>query len=120
MQVFQKLPHLRRRFGKGKNMQKIKKGDNVQILSGKDRGKTGTVERVLSKEGKVLVPGVNIYKRHLKSRQGIEGGIVDLVKPMDISNVAVICTKCKKPTRIGFKVEGEEKKRICKKCQAIL
>lgn len=97
-------------------MAKIKKGDKVQVLLGKDRGKVGDVERVLGKKGKVIVAGVNIYKRHVKKFQGVEGGIIDIVKPVDISNVALICPKCKKPTRVGFK-EGEGKIRICKKCK---
>lgn len=95
---------------------KIKKGDNVQVLLGKDRGKTGAVERVSPKKGTVLVTGVNLVKRHVKGRQGIEGGVIDVVKPVNISNVALICPSCKKPTRIGFLIDKGEKKRMCKKC----
>lgn len=97
-------------------MLKVKKGDNVQILLGKDNGKTGNIEQVFSKAGKVLVQGVNQYKRHVRSMQGIEGGVITLSKPVDISNVALVCPSCKKPTRVGFKVEGGEKLRVCKKC----
>ncbi|MBI2022520.1 50S ribosomal protein L24 [Candidatus Daviesbacteria bacterium] len=101
-------------------MQKILKGDNVMVQLGKDRGKTGTIERVLAKEGKVFVGGANLVKRHVKRQGQIEGGIIDIIKPMNISNVALICPKCKKPTRIGFVVEGQTKKRICKKCKAVI
>lgn len=97
-------------------MNKIKKGDNVKILLGKDSGRTGTVDRVLIKAGKVVVGGANVYKRAVRRMNNQEGGIIDLVKPMDISNVALVCPNCKKPTRVGFKVEGSEKIRVCRKC----
>lgn len=98
-------------------MQKIKKGDNVKILLGKDRGRDGKVERVLGKEGKVLVTGVNVYKRHVgKKIAGGEGQILSLIKPIDISNVALVCSECKKITRVGFKKNGDIKVRICRKC----
>jgi large subunit ribosomal protein L24 len=96
---------------------RIKKDDNVQILLGKDRGKTGKVLRVWSKEEKVLVEGLNMYKRHVKKTQGHEGGIIDISKPLNISNVAIICSECKKPTRIGYEIKGDLKVRICKKCK---
>jgi large subunit ribosomal protein L24 len=97
-------------------MQKIKKGDNVKILLGKDSGKTGAVERVLPKVGKVSVGGVNVYKRHIKGREGIQGGVIDLAKPVNISNVMLVCPECKKPTRVGFKITDNGKVRVCKKC----
>lgn len=96
---------------------KIKKGDKVKILLGKDRGKEGAIAFVLAKGGRVFVEGVNLYKRHVKKRQGIEGGIIDIPKSLDISNVGLICPNCKKITRIGFKVGKGEKLRICKKCK---
>lgn len=95
---------------------KIKKGDKVKILLGKDRGKEGSVEYVMAKEKKVFVGGVNLYKRHVKKQGQIEGGIIDIPKPLDISNVALICPNCRKVTRIGFKKMGNEKIRICRKC----
>lgn len=95
---------------------KIKKGDKVKVLLGKDRGKEGTVEYVMAKEGKVFVGGVNLYKRHVKKQGQIEGGIIDIPKPLDISNVALICPNCRKVTRIGFKKMVNEKIRICRKC----
>lgn len=95
---------------------KIKKGDKVKVLLGKDRGKEEVVQYVLVKKGKVFVEGVNIYKRHIKKQGDREGGIIDLPKPMDISNVALICPNCKKLTRVGFKSSGDIKMRICRKC----
>jgi large subunit ribosomal protein L24 len=98
-------------------MQKIVKGDNVKILLGKDEGKTGNVGRVLAKEGKVFVEGINITKRHVRRQGQVEGGIIDLIKPVNISNVALICPNCKKPTRVGFLITDKGKKRICRKCK---
>lgn len=96
---------------------KIKKGDKVKILLGKDRGKEGKVEFVLGKDRKVFVGGANLYKRHVRKMKDIEGGIIDIPKPLDISNVSLICPNCNKVTRVGFKRVGNEKFRICKKCQ---
>lgn len=96
---------------------KLKKGDKVKIMLGKDRGKEGTVEYVKGKERKVFVSGANLYKRHVRKMQGMEGGIIDLPKPMDLSNLALICPNCKKVTRVGFKMVGDDKLRICRKCQ---
>ena len=88
---------------------KVKKGDKVKILLGKDRGKEGTVEYVLGKEKKVFVGKTNIYKRHVRKMQNMAGGIIDIPKPMDISNVGLICPNCKKVTRVS-------KLRVCRKC----
>lgn len=96
---------------------KIKKGDKVKIMLGKDSGKEGTVEFVMAKEKKVFVGGANLYKRHVRKMQGIEGGIIDLPKPMNISNVSLICPNCKKVTRVGFDITGKTKVRICRKCK---
>lgn len=98
-------------------MQKIRKGDNVKVLIGKDSGRTGSVERVLGKINKVVVGGINIYKRSVKKMGDTQGRVIDLVKPVDISNIALVCPNCKKPTRVGFKVEKDTKVRICKKCK---
>lgn len=103
---------------------KIKKDDEVKILLGKDRNKSGKVLRVYTKEDKVLVEGINMYKRHVRKMGEHEGGIVEISKPVNISNVVLVCPNCKKPTRVGFKIEGETKQsfsankiRICKKCK---
>ena len=96
---------------------KIKKGDKVQIILGKDRGKSGTVEYVMGKDKKVFVGGANLYKRHVKKQGTIEGGIINLPKPLNVSNVSLICPNCKKLTRVGYDITGKEKIRICKKCK---
>ena len=96
---------------------KIKKGDRVQVLQGKDRGKTGEVTRVLPTQRKVIVDGVNVAKKHLKpTRATMQGGIIDKEMPIHVSNVALVCPKCG-PTRIGYKFEGTNKVRICRKCE---
>jgi len=97
---------------------KIKKNDTVLIISGKDRGKKGKVLKAFPKENKVLVEGVNIVKKHQRPRrQGEKGQIIQLPKPIDVSNVKLICSKCGKATRVGYKIVGDRKFRICKKCQ---
>lgn len=98
-------------------MNKIKKGDEVKLTLGKDRGKTGKVERVLPKEGKVMVVGLNTVKRHIRKQAGVEGGIIEITKPMNISNVVLVCPSCKKQTRAGFEIKGDVKIRICRKCK---
>lgn len=100
-------------------MQKIKKGDLVKILIGKDSSKEGVVDLVMSKEGKVKVAGINIVKRAFSGRKmGIkEGGIIDVVKPINLSNVALVCPNCKRVTRVGFLDQGKGKVRVCKKCK---
>ncbi len=97
-------------------MQKIHKGDNVQIMLGKDQGRTGAVERVLAKKDRLVIAGINTFKRHIKGKQGIEGGIIDITKPVNFSNVQLVCPNCKKPTRVGFKIDKDIKIRICRKC----
>jgi large subunit ribosomal protein L24 len=97
---------------------KFKKGDEIKIKTGKDAGKSGKIEKVFTKERKVLVGGVNQYKRHVKSRiPGQKSQIITITKPLPVGNVALICAKCKKPTRIGYKLLKDEKVRICKKCK---
>lgn len=96
---------------------KLHKGDSVKVIRGKDSGKVANVEKVFSKENKVLVEGVNQYKRHVKARmQGEKSEIITLTKPLPISNVTLMCPKCKQPARVGFKVLKEGKVRVCKKC----
>lgn len=98
---------------------KIRKGDTVKIILGKDNGKSAKVLKVLPKKMKILVEGVNVYKRRINAkRQGVnsEGGILDITKPVNISNVMLICPSCKKATKVGFKSVKKDKIRICKKC----
>jgi large subunit ribosomal protein L24 len=99
-------------------MLKLKKGDTVKITSGKDKGKTGKIETVFAKKDKVLVPGVNIYKKHIKPQFTVDGkgGIYEFPRAMDVAKVTLICPNCEKATRVGFKVEGNKKIRVCKKC----
>jgi len=100
---------------------KIKKNDQVKILAGKDRGKTGKVLRVLTEEGKVIVEGVNIVKKHVKPRkEGEKGQRIELPGKANISNVMLVCPKCGKPTRVGYKIADKNKFRICKQCKAEL
>lgn len=95
---------------------KLKKGDEVKVIRGKDKGKTGKIEKVISKT-KVLVEDVNQYKRHLKRRsEKQQSQIITITKPLPIYNVSLICPTCKLPTRVGFRIEGKEKIRICKRC----
>lgn len=97
---------------------KLVKNDQVKIVAGKDKGKSGKVEKVFSKEGKVLVEGVNQYKRHVKARmQGQESQIMTITKPLPVANVQLVCPKCKKLTRVGYKMEKDKKVRICRKCE---
>ncbi len=97
----------------------VKKGDKVQVLSGKDKGATGEVLRALPAEGKVIVEGVAMVKKHQKPTQmGQQGGILEREAAIDVSNVMLICPKCGKPTRVGHTGTGTDKKRVCKKCGA--
>ena len=96
---------------------KIRKGDNVQVLSGNDKGKTGEVLEVIPKTQKIVVKGVNIRKKHVKPRkQGEEGGIIAIECAIHSSKVNVVCPKCGKATRIGYEMEKDGKVRVCKKC----
>lgn len=96
---------------------KLKKGDLVKVIRGKDKGRIGTIEKVIGK-AKVLIPNVNQYKRHFKKRlQSQKSEIITITKPLSLYNVHLICPLCKKTTRVGFEVVGDEKSRICKKCK---
>lgn len=100
---------------------KIKKGDTVKILSGKDRGKTAKVLHVYGKEGKILVEGMNLRKKHVRPKeQGKRGQIVEIPAALPASTVMIVCTSCGKPTRIGSMVTSGKKVRICMKCRAAL
>jgi len=96
---------------------KVKKNDTVLIISGKYRGRKGKILRAFPKKDKVLIDGVNLRKKHQKPKKtGDKGEIIEVAAPIHISNVKIICPKCKKATRIGYRIEGGEKYRICKKC----
>lgn len=96
---------------------KIKKGDKVIVLAGKDKGKTGEVTRAFPKVDKVVVSGINIAKKHTRNKFNTDkkGEIVDKTMPMSVSNVALIDSKTNKPTRVGYKVDGDKKIRVTKK-----
>jgi large subunit ribosomal protein L24 len=98
-------------------MAKIKKGDKVIVLTGRDRNKTGLVERVFPKTAEVLVDGLNAIKKHVKvSQKNPAGGVVEINKPMPLSKVALVCPSCGKSTRVGYSILKDGKERICKKC----
>ena len=97
----------------------IKRDDKVVVLSGKDKGKQGKVIKADPKAMKVIVEGVNVATKHQKPRkQGEEGGIIKVETPIYASKVQLVCPKCGKATRVGHKVEGDKKVRVCKKCGA--
>lgn len=97
---------------------KLKKGDNVIVLSGNDKGKTGEVLEVIPKSEKVIVKGINVRKKHVKAAPNREGGIQALEFPIHSSIVNVVCPKCGKSTRVGYIVEDGKKFRVCKKCNS--
>jgi large subunit ribosomal protein L24 len=105
-------------------MQRIKKGDTVEIIAGKDLGERGSVMVVYPKKDRVVVQGVNILKRHRKARQSgtnqIPAQIVEFEGPIHLSNVQVICPSCGKRTRVGFRMREDGKTRFCKQCDADL
>ncbi len=97
---------------------KIHKGDNVVMLSGKDRGKNGKVLTVLPQEGRIVVEGLNIMKKHTRARQqGQTGQIISKERPVHAASVALVCKSCGKVTRVGYLVNGDRKVRVCKKCK---
>ena len=100
---------------------KIKKGDTVKILYGKDSGKQGTVVAANPKSRKVVVDGINVFKKHVKGDGRTKTSeILTIVKPLDVSKVILICSSCGKPTRVGIKREGDKVERVCKKCNKII
>jgi large subunit ribosomal protein L24 len=104
-------------------MQRIKKGDTVEVIAGKDLGERGEVVAVFPKENRVQVSGVNILKKHQKARQAgnrqVSAQIVEFEGKLDLSNVMMVCPKCDKKTRVGFKLrEDGFKVRVCKQCDA--
>lgn len=97
---------------------KLRKGDEVKVVIGKDKGKSGKIEKVFAKEEKVLISGVNQYKRHLKARSQTQPSeIITITKPLPIANVQLVCSKCHLLTRVGFMLENNKKVRVCRKCQ---
>lgn len=105
---------------------KIKKNDKVQIIAGKDKGKSGKVLQVFPENKRASIEGLNLLIKHLRPRkEGEKGQRIEFPAPLNISNTMLICPKCDKPTRVGYKVtessEGKNKKvRMCKKCQQVI
>jgi large subunit ribosomal protein L24 len=99
-------------------MLKFKKGDTIKVTLGKDKGKEGKVEVVLPKKGTVIIPGINIYKKHVKANLTADGkgGVYELPRAINVAKIALICPNCKKQTRVGFKMIEGKKERICRKC----
>lgn len=96
----------------------MKKGDNVIVRKGKNKGKTGKIERLVGEE-RVVITGINLYKKHGKpTKKNPKGGIIDVAVPMRMENVRVVCPSCSKATRVGFKMLKKRKFRVCKKCKA--
>ena len=103
-------------------MNKIRKNDNVYVLSGKDRGKTGRVFRVYPEEGRALVEGINYVKKHVrKSQANPQGGIVQKESAIQVSNLALLCKTCNRPARVGIsKLTDGTKTRFCKRCKEVI
>lgn len=98
---------------------KIKKGDNVLVIAGKDRGRKGKVIRALPKEAKVVIEGMNLQKKHVRpKKQGEKGQVISMPSAVSVSTVKIVCTKCGKAVRAGYKVENGKKSRVCKNCGA--
>lgn len=100
---------------------KLKRKDVVMMMTGRDKGKSGEITRVLPAADQVIVEGIGVVKRHTKpSNKNPRGGILDITKPVSVSKVALICPACKKPTRIGYQINNGHKERICRKCKAVV
>jgi len=100
---------------------KLKKGDTVKVLLGKDKGRTGKIIKVLAKKGMVVVEGINVYKKHVKKKSEEQpGGIIEITKPLPVCKVALVCPQCGKTTRVGYTFVKGEKMRICKKCGKVI
>ncbi len=98
---------------------KVKKGDTIQMLAGKDRGKNGKIIEVQPVTARVVVEGLNLLTKHQKAKkQGEKGQKIQIPRAVTVSNVALVCPKCNKPTRVGYSVKGDKKLRMCKQCQA--
>ena len=106
---------------------KIKKGDTVLIITGKDRGKQGTVSRAMPQDNKVIVEGLNIVKKHVRPQgQTRQGGVIEKAMPIQVSNTMLVCTECNEPTRVALdrRPMGNDQKlrpvRVCKKCHKVI
>ena len=97
---------------------KLKKGDKVKVMGGKDRGRDGVIEKVYQKQNTALILGINQYKKHVKKSEKVpQGGMVNLPRPIDISKLALLCSRCGVITRVGYSIIKHKKQRICRKCK---
>lgn len=94
---------------------KVRKGDEIIVIAGKEKGKKGTITKVITHESRVVVSGLNMVKRHTKASKTSAGGIIEKEAPLHVSNVALIDSKSGKPTRVGYKFEGDSKVRVSKR-----
>ncbi|HEX9722131.1 MAG TPA: 50S ribosomal protein L24 [Candidatus Paceibacterota bacterium] len=100
---------------------KIKKGDNILVIAGKDRGRKGKVIRALPQDAKIVVEGIHMQKKHVRAKKaGEKGQIIEMPLPVNVSSVKIVCGKCQKATRVGYRASDGKKSRICKKCGAEL
>ena len=101
----------------------LKRNDIVQVMTGRDKGKTGKVLKVFPADKTAVVENIQFIKKHTKANpsKGVKGGIVEREAPINVSNLKVVCKECNEPTRVGYKHEaGQSKFRICKKCGGLL
>ncbi len=99
------------------NSMKVKKNDTILIITGKDKGKKGKVLKSLPKENKIIVEGLNIAKKHARpKKQGEKGQIIEVPRPINVSNIKLICPRCGQAARIGYRITEGGKNRMCKKC----
>lgn len=101
-------------------MPRIKKGDTVMVLTGKNNGKKAKVIEVITKTGKLIVEGVNVAKKHQKPTRNFQGGIIEKPLPLFASKVMLVCPRCSEPTRVGVKESGDKRVRVCRKCEEII
>ena len=102
-------------------MAKVRREDTVLVITGKERGKTGVVRQVLPREGRIVITGVNVVKRHMRPRADRPGGIIEREAPLHMSNVMVVCKSCSKPTRVAFRLRDDGRKvRYCRRCTQAL
>ena len=103
-------------------MANIRRDDTVMVIAGKDRGKSGKVNRVIREKDRVVVAGINIATKHVKNRPGIrQAGIIHVEAPLHISNVMLMCPHCAKPTRVGHRFQEDGTKvRVCKRCDGVI
>lgn len=101
---------------------KIKKNDNVLVIAGKDKGKTGKVRFAYPREDNALVEGINFQKKHSKARGQVrQAGIIEREAPISVSNLMLVCKKCNKPARVGYRIlEDGRKTRICRACKEVI